>query len=67
MRRESLAQAIWLIAAAINFGLLLFLVKGLKAEGFFSRPKFGMNLQNDLMISIGSKSPAKVDGGDYES
>jgi hypothetical protein len=66
MRRESLAQAIWLIAAAINFGLLLFLVKGLKAEGFFSRPKL-MNLQNDLMISIGSKSPAKVDGGDYES
>jgi hypothetical protein len=42
------------------------LVKGLKAEGFFSRPKL-MNLQNDLMISIGSKSPAKVDGGDYES
>jgi hypothetical protein len=66
MRRESLAQAIWLIAAAINFGLLLFLVKGLKAEGFFSRPKL-MNLQNDPMISIGSKSPAKVDGGDYES
>jgi hypothetical protein len=66
MRRESLAQAIWLIATAVNFGLLLFLVKGLKAEGFFSRPKL-MNLQNDLMISIGSKSPAKVDGGDYES
>jgi len=66
MRRESLAQAIWLIAAAVNFGLLLFLVKGLKAEGFFSRLKL-MNLQNDLMISIGSKSPAKVDGGDYES
>ena len=66
MRRESLAQAIWLIASAVNFGLLLFLVKGLKAEGFFSRLKL-MNLQNDLMISIGSKSPAKVDGGDYES
>ena len=66
MRRERLAQAIWLIATAVNFGLLLFLVKGLKAEGFFSRLKL-MNLQNDLMISIGSKSPAKVDGGDYES
>jgi hypothetical protein len=66
MRRGSLAQAIWLIATAVNFGLLLFLVKGLKAEGFFSRPKL-MNLQNDLMISIGSKSPAKLDGGDYES
>ena len=66
MRRESLAQAIWLIASAVNFGLLLFLVKGSKAEGFFSRLKL-MNLQNDLTISIGSKSPAKVDGGDYES
>jgi len=54
MKRESLAQAIWLIAAAVNFGLPLFLVNGLKAEGFFVRPKL-MSPQNDP--KIGSEIP----------
>ena len=57
MKRESLVQAIWLIAA-VNFGLLLFLVKGLKAEGFFSRPKL-MSPQNDP--KIGSEIPNQLD------
>jgi len=58
MRRESLAQAIWLIAAAVNFGLLLFLVKGLKAEGFFSRPKL-MSPQNDPKIGSEILNPLR--------
>jgi hypothetical protein len=58
MRRESLAQAIWLIAAAVNFGLLWFLVKGLKAEGFFSRPKL-MSPQNDPKIGSEIPNPLK--------
>ncbi len=54
MKRWNLPQAIWLIAAAVNFGLLLFLVNGLKAEGFFARPKL-MSPQNDP--KIGSEIP----------
>ena len=54
MKRENVAQAIWAIVAAINVGLLLFLVNGLKAEGFFARPRL-MNPQNDP--KIGSEIP----------
>ncbi len=57
MKRWNLAQAIWLIAAAVNFGLLLFLVNGLKAEGFFVRPKL-MSPQNDP--KIGSEIPKSL-------
>jgi len=54
MKRENVAQAIWAIVAAINVGLLLFLINGLKAEGFFARPRL-MNPQNDP--PIGSEIP----------
>lgn len=52
--REVLIRAIWIMAAAVNVGLLLLLIGGLKAEGFLARTKL-MSSQNDPLI--GSEIP----------
>lgn len=58
VRREKVFQAFWLIAVAVNLGLLLFLVRSLWASGFFSRPKI-MTAENDPKLGSEIPSPLK--------
>ncbi|MDW8027948.1 MAG: hypothetical protein RMK94_06115 [Armatimonadota bacterium] len=58
VRRESFLQALWLIAVAVNFGLLLFLVHSLWAFGFFSKPKI-MTAKDDPKLGSEIPEPLK--------
>ncbi|MDW8029939.1 MAG: hypothetical protein RMK94_16285, partial [Armatimonadota bacterium] len=58
VRREKVLQAFWAIVAAVNFGLLLFLIYSLWAFGFFSKPKI-MTAKDDPKLGSEIPEPLK--------